>query len=136
MAGDMMKGGLRYKRLKKAIRAELEDEGLVAFFIGTAKELDVGRLLVGKGATHALTADEHLLAVTSRAVYVFEMGGMGVFSAKLEGRTVEMPLADATATISDGVVTLNGQSFHVFPWHDEDAEAFVRSVTAGGAAGA
>ena len=126
-----MKGGLRYKRVKKLVREELGDEGLAAFFIGTAKELDVGRIMAGRGALSALRADEYVLAVTGRAVHILEMGGMGVVSAKLSGRAEEIPLADATAALSDGAVTVNGQSFHVFPYHDEDAEAFVRAVSAG-----
>ncbi len=123
-----MKGGLRYKRLKRKVGEELGDEGLEAFFIGTAKEMGYR---AHRGSLSSLKADEYVLAVTSRAVHVIEMGGMGVFSAKLDGHVSEIPLGEASAALDDRVVTLDGRDFHVFPYHDEDAERFVQIVTAG-----
>ena len=130
MTSDMLKGGLRYKRLKKLAAAKLGDEGLKVFFIGTAKEVDLARATFRKGsALMTLAADEYLIAVTGKAVHIIEMGGLGIVSAKLKETVAEIPTAEATAELVDKTVLIDGRVFHIFPYHDEDAEAFVRIVS-------
>jgi len=132
MTSDMMKGGLRYKRLKKLVAAKLADEGPAAWFIGTTKEVDLARVTFRTGSgLMTLAADEYVLAVTGRAVHIIEMGGLGIVSAKLQATVAEIPIADATAELVDGKVLVDGLPFHVFPYHDEDAQAFVTIVSGG-----
>lgn len=125
MANDWMKGGLRYKRLKKQVRERLAHEGLVSFFIGTAKPLSLAR----PGRLSHLAADEYVLAVTARAVHIIEMGGMGVFSARLDSTVAEIPIEEASAAWDSDAVVVDERAFHPFPYHDEDARAFVDAVS-------
>jgi hypothetical protein len=132
VASDAMKGGLRYKKLKRLVTEQLADEGLEAFFIGTAQEIKAESRAghVSYVVLRHLAAKEHVLAVTRSAVHIIEMDGMGVFSAKLGGEVANVPLGDIDASLEGKVVTIAGQTFHVFPFHDEDAAAFVAAVSA------
>jgi hypothetical protein len=127
MPGDLMKGGLRYKRLRRLVEGDLADEGLEVFFIGTAAPLELTGTMDGR-ALGALAADEYVIALTRQALHVIEMGGMGVFSAKLAGTVARIPRAEASASLEGSVATVGGRAFRVFPHHDEDARALVDAL--------
>ena len=139
-SSDWMKGGMRYKRLRRLLRTRLEGEELQAFFIGTSAPLPrILKMTHFGNAVRALRADEYVVAVTDRAVHILEMGGMGLASARLDKPPLSIPLTDVNAEMetrkvtwrrASHVVTVEDRTFYVFPFHEADAAKFLRIVQA------
>jgi hypothetical protein len=127
MPNDWMKGGLRYKRLKRAVPEYLAPETVRAFFIAVAAERQpLHTMTKTEGAVRALETREFVVALTDEKLYLLRMGGLGVFSARLEGTEREFAAAEAPVEWKAGKFVLAGEVFQPFHYHDEDAEHLVR----------
>jgi hypothetical protein len=130
MAGDMMKGGLRYKRIKKALPGLLAPEHLDAFFIAVIGEGGLSDFMARQGhhGVKGLRVREFVVAATNKSLVVLPITGVGTFSAKLGDPIVQTPL-DSAATSWDGeTLTIDGQPFGPIAFHKEDALAVQKCV--------
>jgi hypothetical protein len=122
-----MKGGLRYKRLKRAVPEYLAPESVRAFFVAVRDERQpLHTMTKTKGAVKALRAREFVVALTDERLYLLRMGGLGVLSARLEGTEREFAAKEAPVEWREGKFVIAGEVFQPFHYHDEDAEHLVR----------
>ncbi len=126
MPGDWKKGGLRYKRLKRAVPEYLAPETVRAFFIAVRDEREPLEAMDEEGAIRALATREFVVALTDEKLYLLRMGGLGVFSARLEGTEREFAASEAPVEWSGGKLVIAGEVFQPFHYHDEDAERLIR----------
>lgn len=126
MPGDWKKGGLRYRRLKRAVPEYLAPESVRAFFIAVRDELHPLETMDEEGAIRALATREFVVALTDEKLYLLRMGGLGVFSARLEGTEREFAASEAPVEWRDGKFVIAGEVFQPFHYHDEDAERLIR----------
>jgi hypothetical protein len=122
-----MKGGLRYKRLKRAVPEYLAPERVRAFFIAVRDERQpLLSMTQTEGAVKALTAREFVVALTDEKLYLIRMGGLGVFSARLEETEREFAATEAPVEWREGKLVIAGELFQPFHYHDEDAQHLIR----------
>lgn len=124
--GDWKKGGLRYKRLKRAVPDYLAPEKVRAFFIAVRGERQPLETMDEKRSIEALATREFVVALTDEKLYVLRMGGFAVFSARLEGVEREFPVSEAPVEWREGKFVLAGEVFQPFYYHDEDAQRLIR----------
>lgn len=126
MAGDWKKGGLRYKRLKRGVPEYLAPEIVRAFFIAVRGEREPLETMDEASVFDALATREFVVALTDEKLYLLRMGGLGFFSARLEGTEREFPAAEAPVEWRDGTFVLAGEVFQPFHYHDEDAKHVIQ----------
>jgi hypothetical protein len=125
MPGDFMKGGLRYKRLKKAVPERVAPEALRVFFIGVPDKRQDPSVRV-TAAARALLKKEVVIAVTDERLHLIPITGAGVFSSKL-GETLEThPVASAPVRWDGSFFTVGERVFQPFSYHDDDAAEAAR----------
>jgi len=118
MTSEWLKGGLRYAKLKEAVREHLTPETVETFFVGRRKREGFGGLF----NPFSPLRREYVIAVTDEKVFVLKLKLPGVFRAAVASVSHETLRRDAKAAWQKDRLVLDGGEYWPIAFHDEDAE--------------
>ncbi|HSS32877.1 MAG TPA: hypothetical protein VLL27_06305 [Solirubrobacterales bacterium] len=126
---EWLKGGLRYRGVKKNLHALRETEGVAVFFIGVHGKFGT----LNAFNPFAMLRHEYVVALTASDVVTLKLRRPGVFGSKIvgvENRTPKVSVRWTGTTLSAG-----GLEYGPLPFHRKDARALAE-LAAGPSEGA
>lgn len=123
---EWLKGGVRYRKLKRVLPGAVSDLPLGEFFV--VRHGNPNMTIAYLVPFAFLGLKEYVVAQGAGRVYLFRIHGIPIVSARIGKPLQSWPLAEAPLQVKERTAELDGVAYTIAPYHEDSAATVAQAV--------